>query len=209
MSNNKNGNKKNGNKNNPLLLIAGAVVVIALAVVFFLPEKENGDTTTVETVAAETTTDNGNESSAADDSASGDATASSDNGVQANVNENGDIVIPIGDITETATFYQYNSNGIDMAVFAVKASDGTVRTAFDTCQVCNGSPYAFFKQQGDTFQCQNCGNIYSLDMIGKERGGCNPVPITSEEATVTESEIIIPAQLLEDNAERFENWKKF
>ncbi|MDF2608533.1 MAG: putative rane protein [Lachnospiraceae bacterium] len=189
--------------------MAGAVIVIALAVIFFLPEKEKGDTTTVETVTAETTATNANDSSSAKDTASEEATASSDNGVQAEVNENGDVVIPIEDITETATFYQYNSNGTDMALFAVKASDGTIRTAFDTCQVCNGSPYAFFKQQGDTFQCQNCGNIYSLDMIGKERGGCNPVPIMSDEATVTDTEIIIPAQLLEENAVRFENWKKF
>jgi uncharacterized membrane protein len=99
--------------------------------------------------------------------------------------------------------------GTTVGLFALKASDGTIRTAFDTCQICNGSPYAFFIQQGDKFQCQNCGNIYSAEMIEQERGGCNPVPIMADEKTQTDTEITIPLKLIKDNAERFENWKKF
>lgn len=140
---------------------------------------------------------------------SNEAESGSNKEVVATLNEKGDLVINTGDITEEATFFQINHKGTDMAVLAVKADDGTIRTAFDTCQICNGSPYAYFEQSGDKFQCQNCGNVYSRDMLEKERGGCNPVPIMAEEKTVTDSEIIIPVEVLEANAERFENWKKF
>ena len=132
---------------------------------------------------------------------------SSNNEAEGALNEAGDLVINTGDIGDEATFFQVNVKGVDMAVLAVKAEDGTVRTAFDTCQICNGSPYAYFEQKGDKFQCQNCGNVYSRDMIEKERGGCNPVPIMADEKSETENEIIIPAKVLEDNAGRFKNWK--
>lgn len=128
--------------------------------------------------------------------------------VPATINEKGDVVIKIADISEEATFYQLNSGGIDMALFAVKASDGTIRTAFDTCQICNGSPFAYFNQYEDQFQCQNCGNYYRRDMIEQERGGCNPVPIMENEKVVTAEEIIIPAEIIEANAGRFKNWKR-
>lgn len=190
MSNKKSVNKKS----NPLLFVTIAVIVIALAVVILIPK---GDDLLV---SNETTTKAGSVAK---------EVASSDTAVAATLNENGDVVIQIADITETATFYSYESNGTAMGVFAVKSSDGTVRTALDTCQVCNGSPYAYFEQQGDTFQCKNCGNIYSLDMIEQERGGCNPVPVMTDEKIVTDTEIIIPAKVFEDNAARFENWKKF
>ena len=125
------------------------------------------------------------------------------------LNENGDVVIKEAD-TDNGVFLEYESkDGLTVGLLAVRASDGTVRTAFDTCQVCNGSPYAFFEQKGDQIQCQNCGNVYSLDMVEQERGGCNPIPIMADEKTVTDTEIIIPSALLEENAAIFENWKKF
>jgi hypothetical protein len=45
------------------------------------------------------------------------------------------IVIKKKDITSTATFIPYKVNGFDMEIIAVKASDGTIRTALNTCQV--------------------------------------------------------------------------
>jgi len=205
---NKNQSKKTGNqKSNSLLYVAIAVAVIAMVVVFIDPKGNENKTSDSEVVASNETTTS-NQANPTTNTPSEDI-ASSDTSVPAILNENGDVVIQIADITETATFYSYDSNGTAMGLFAVRASDGTVRTALDTCQVCNGSRYAYFIQQGDTFQCQNCGNIYSQDMIEQERGGCNPVPIMADEKTVTDTEIIIPAQLFEDNAVRFENWKKF
>jgi hypothetical protein len=204
-----NKNSKKNNKVNPLLIATIAVVIMAVVVVFYKPNDNKDKTNKAEVVdSTNTTTTNGettDTSSNSDTNTESSETAS----IPATLNEKGDVVIQVSDISETATFYDVEVEGTPMGLFAVKASDGTIRTAFNTCQVCNGSPYAFFKQQDDTFQCQNCGNIYSLDMIGQERGGCNPVPIMDDEKTVSDTEIVIPASLLKDNAAKFENWKQF
>ncbi|MDF2589651.1 MAG: hypothetical protein K0S41_3492 [Anaerocolumna sp.] len=206
---NKNSKNNKNKKVNPLFIATIAVVILAAVVVFYKPNDKKDNSNKAEVVdTTETTAVNdatNDTSSNSDTSTESSETAS----VPATLNENGDVVIQVSDISETATFYDVEVDGTPMGLFAVKASDGTIRTAFNTCQVCNGSPYAFFEQQGDTFQCQNCGNIYSLDMIGQERGGCNPVPIMDDEKTASDTEILIPASLLKDNAAKFENWKQF
>lgn len=198
MSNKKLAKQSKKQKVNPLFIAAMAVTIIAIAVVFVIPKKEQKDLSANET-----------EDVAGDITDSLPTESESDSSISATLNDNGDMVILTADITENATFYNVDADGVSMGLFAVKASDGTIRTAFNTCQICNGSPYAYFTQDGDNFQCQNCGNIYGVDMIEKERGGCNPVPITSDEKTVTDTEIIIPAKLIEENAGRFNNWMQF
>jgi uncharacterized membrane protein len=117
--------------------------------------------------------------------------------------------IPISEISETAQFYPVTVDGTRMEVVAVKAPDGTIRTAFNTCQVCNGSPKAYFKQSGTTLQCQNCGNKFPMSKVGVEAGGCNPVPIFDTEKTVTDESITIPYETLQANTYRFpSNWKQ-
>ncbi|WMJ87859.1 DUF2318 domain-containing protein [Anaerocolumna sp. MB42-C2] len=195
MANKKQIKKSEKQKVNPLMIGAVAVAAIAVSLVLFAPKGSKnsnaGSVNTTETIASANTAE---------------AAASSK---KAALNDDGDVVINVADITENATFYEYDFNGTTMGFFAVKASDGTIRTALNTCQVCNGSPYAYFEQQGDSFQCQNCGNQFSLDMIGQERGGCNPVPITEDDEKANDTKIVIPAKYFKDNAERFTNWKKF
>lgn len=210
MSNNKKTNQSKKKNTNPLLIAAIAVGVVAIAIVLLVPEKKKTilPDNTPNSANASNSSDTSNNSADTSDLADS-AIVSSENAIPAVFNEDGDVVIQTADISETATFYTMDVEGTTVGLFALKASDGTIRTAFDTCQICNGSPYAFFIQQGDKFQCQNCGNIYSAEMIEQERGGCNPVPIMADEKTQTDTEITIPLKLIKDNAERFENWKKF
>lgn len=119
-----------------------------------------------------------------------------------------DIVINKSEITETVKFYPTKVGKTNMEVLAVKASDGTIRTAFNTCQVCNGSPRAYYKQEGDILVCQNCGNQFSMDMIEQERGGCNPIPILKGDKTEDENSITISGDFIAQNKGLFtENWK--
>ncbi|NLE23734.1 MAG: DUF2318 domain-containing protein [Clostridiaceae bacterium] len=120
----------------------------------------------------------------------------------------GDIVITKSEITQTVKFYPIKVGKINMEVMAVKASDGTIRTAFNTCQVCNGSPRAYYKQEGDMVVCQNCGNKFSMDMIEVQRGGCNPIPIMSDDKTDSGDIITISGEFIKQNKGLFtENWK--
>ncbi|HML36875.1 MAG TPA: DUF2318 domain-containing protein [Bacillota bacterium] len=126
---------------------------------------------------------------------------------EATVNDNGDLVIAISDITENATFYAYNELDSKMGIIAVKASDGTIRTAFNTCQVCYDSGKGYYKQDGDFLTCQNCGNQFGRDDVEVAEGGCNPVPITDEYKRVTGDTITISKEFLEEAQAIFENWK--
>ncbi len=118
-----------------------------------------------------------------------------------------DYVIPVAGITETAIFYPIVVDGVEMELFAVKAPDGTIRTAFNTCQVCYDSGRGYYVQEGDTLVCQNCGNRFKTSDVEKVRGGCNPLPIVEEYKTVDENNITFPYELLQAAKEFFINWK--
>lgn len=119
-------------------------------------------------------------------------------------NENNNIEMNVSDVTEKAKFYVYNIDGIDIEIFAVKASDGTIRTAFNTCQVCSPSPKAYFVQNGKDFICQNCMNAFPIDRIGIERGGCNPIPISFDERKDEGEKIILTKEFVEGYKENFD-----
>ena len=120
----------------------------------------------------------------------------------------GNLVINKSSITSTATFYPYKVGNVNMEVLAVRASDGTIRTAFNTCQVCYDSGRGYYKLDGDTLVCQNCGNRFSADQVEQQRGGCNPVGITKEYKTETDQTITIKKDFFEQTQQIFANWKK-
>ncbi len=120
----------------------------------------------------------------------------------------GDLVIPKSEITETAKFYPYKAGNTAMEVVAVKAKDGTIRTALNTCQVCNNSGKGYYKQQGEALVCQNCGNVFKMDQVEKIKGGCNPVPVTTDDKTDDGANITIPKAFLEQNKDLFKTWKR-
>jgi Predicted membrane protein len=118
------------------------------------------------------------------------------------------IVIDKSKITSTVSFIPYKANGTNMEVIAVKAPDGTIRTAFNTCQVCFDSGRGYYKQQGDELVCQNCGNRFKISQVEKEKNGCNPVPVSEADKTDNGSTITISKAFLAQNAALFSNWKK-
>ncbi|MCD7957713.1 MAG: DUF2318 domain-containing protein [Lachnospiraceae bacterium] len=178
-------NIENKNRSRILPVIAGVVVVAAVAAVAVTRFAGNG---------------NGEEQSVSNSSTSDAQTA--------DYQSTGTIVIDTDEIGETASYYDYDADGTTVEVLAVTASDGSVRLALNTCQVCQGSPYAYFVQEGDSFICQNCGNVFSRDDIGLEAGGCNPVPVTEEYYEESDGVITISSDFLDGYKESFTNWKK-
>lgn len=123
------------------------------------------------------------------------------------VSSTGDLKIPISEVSEKAKYYPYTVNGTKMEVVALKASDGTIRTAFNTCQVCFDSGRGYYKQEGNELVCQNCGNRFQADQVEIVKGGCNPVPIMKENKTDDGTNITISKDFLEQNKDLFANWK--
>lgn len=122
--------------------------------------------------------------------------------------EKGDsLVIKTEDLSEDAEFYPVEVDGTEMEVMAVKDAKGTVRTAFNTCQICYDSGNGYYKQEGDKLVCQNCGNSFTMDQVGETAGGCNPWPILESDRTLVDGEIQISYDFLRDSADIFANWK--
>ncbi|MDR0584355.1 MAG: DUF2318 domain-containing protein [Treponema sp.] len=119
-----------------------------------------------------------------------------------------DLVIRISEITENAVFYPVDIEGTRIEVLAVKAPDGTIRTAFNTCQVCYASGRGFYKQQGTVLVCQNCGNRFRMSQVEVRSGGCNPVPIFPRNKTVTDADITISRDFLKEAKAVFARWRR-
>ncbi len=118
-----------------------------------------------------------------------------------------DLVIPASTITQNASFIPAEVDGTKIEVIAVRDSQGSIRTAYNTCQVCYGSETAYYKQSGNFLVCQNCGNRFSMNHVGIKSGGCNPYPITESDRTLSADSIIIPYESLVKAKVIFSGWR--
>jgi hypothetical protein len=119
-----------------------------------------------------------------------------------------DLVIRKSDVSSTAQFYPVRIDGTLLEVLAVKAPDGTIRTAFNTCQVCYRSGRGYYVQNGSVLVCQNCGNRFRMSQVEVRSGGCNPVPIFPANKVEDADTITISKDVLKQAAVIFANWKK-
>lgn len=118
------------------------------------------------------------------------------------------IVIDKTAISSTASFIPYELSDNYMEIIAIKSSDGSIRTALNTCQVCYDSGRGNYDQVGDKLVCNNCRNVFSIEDVEIIRGGCNPIPITGKNKVEDAETITISGQFLNDNNFYFARWQK-
>lgn len=96
---------------------------------------------------------------------------------------NGVVSIPLAKVGDgKAHFYKYESDGKAIVFFLVKAADGSIKSAFDACDVCFLEKKGY-EQQGDSVVCKNCNKKFAISRIGPhESGGCNPCSLPHKEA---------------------------
>ena len=116
---------------------------------------------------------------------------------------NGEISIDADTLTSNPMYINYESNGTNIQLIAVKGSDGTPRLSLNTCQVCNPSPRAYFKEQNGRLVCQNCGNVFTIDSVGETTGGCNPMYIDYKN---TDGKLTVTVADLDTYADQFASW---
>lgn len=122
----------------------------------------------------------------------------------ATLDDNGNIILNEEEITSSATFLNYEVDNVQIGFVVVRGTDGNVRIALNTCQVCNPSPNAYFIQVGEYLECQNCGNRFHIDKVGILRGGCNPAPV--DEMTQEDGVITISGEYARTYIDNFKNW---
>ncbi|MBP2673994.1 MAG: hypothetical protein H6Q84_834 [Deltaproteobacteria bacterium] len=78
-----------------------------------------------------------------------------------------------------ALFLSMDAGGRQVRYFALRSPDGAYRAALDACDVCYRSNKGY-RQEGDRMVCNNCGQTFASDRIGKAKGGCNPHPLANK-----------------------------
>lgn len=114
---------------------------------------------------------------------------------------NGVVSIPAGKLADgKAHFFKINDGGREISFFAVKAADGSFKTAFDACDSCFHAKKGY-DQQGDRMHCKNCNRKFAIDRLGPNAtGGCNPGYLPHQ---MNGSNVVIKASDLKDGARYF------
>jgi uncharacterized membrane protein len=113
---------------------------------------------------------------------------------------NGVVSLPAAKLSDKAKFYKFVDGGKEIAFFAVKAADGSIKTAFDACDSCYRSKKGY-EQQGDKMNCNNCNQKFAVAKLGPNAtGGCNPGYLPHQQAGAS---ITIKASDLKDGARYF------
>ncbi|OVE74667.1 hypothetical protein BVX95_01685 [archaeon D22] len=117
------------------------------------------------------------------------------------INNNDYFRISLEDVTDEAAFYSQTVDGVEVKFFAVRASDGSIRTAFDACDVCHGAKKGY-TQVGNEMRCNNCGLHFAIDTLGeKNKGsGCWPSHLNHE---IINGEVVISKEDLKDKKYMF------
>ena len=117
------------------------------------------------------------------------------------------LTIRVSELAEEPALIDWKQDGVDMQLLALKGEGGEVQLAYNTCQSCAGSPYAYFEYANGVLTCQNCGNRFGLDSVGRVAGGCNPKPVS--DYSVEGDMVVIPDSELASVAPAFKTWKAF
>jgi hypothetical protein len=92
--------------------------------------------------------------------------------------ESGAVQLPVATFDDhKAHHYTYMHEGQPIEFFVLQSQDGTIRAAFNACDVCFDSKKGY-TQDGDFMVCNNCGRRFPADQINVVQGGCNPSPLT-------------------------------
>jgi uncharacterized membrane protein len=98
-----------------------------------------------------------------------------------------------------AHFYRFQGQNGPIDFFVVKSSDGVIRSAFDTCDVCYKERKGY-RQEGHEMVCNNCDQRFPTDRINVIKGGCNPAPLKRE---LSGEVLVIAANDIEQGARYF------
>jgi uncharacterized membrane protein len=114
---------------------------------------------------------------------------------------NGEVSIPAAKVANgKAHFYKFEDSGKEIAFFVVKASDGSIKSAFDACDSCYRDKKGY-EQQDDMMRCRNCNQRFAIKRIGPNAtGGCNPGYLPNR---VVGGNVVISASDLKGGAKFF------
>ncbi len=95
--------------------------------------------------------------------------------------KDGTLKIPTKDVSDgTAHYFKVKADdGMSVSFFVLMSTDGVIRAAIDSCDVCYRSGKGYI-QEGDFMVCTNCGKRFASSRINDVKGGCNPAPLNRQ-----------------------------
>lgn len=167
---------KKRKRSNALLLplTAGIMVFLALIVVFVIPkstDKERNDTV------------------ASGDIEAGASVQTAD--AAAEINEDGNLVIYADRLSQEQVSFIRISENSRIELLSRLGDDGMVKAALGTCQSCNGSPRAYYTQEGSELKCNNCGLTFPISVLDSPGGGCHPIMLDEESMKYDGNDLVI------------------
>ncbi|MFR5794348.1 MAG: hypothetical protein ACLUI3_01395 [Christensenellales bacterium] len=101
----------------------------------------------------------------------------------------GDMTIALDTLGETPAFADGTIDGQPMQVIAVRDSDGTVRLSYNTCQVCQGSPWAYSSCKTASLSARTAATLFPFRY---RQGGYGCMPLMVPAYTLTDTSVVIP-----------------
>lgn len=106
-------------------------------------------------------------------------------------NAEGNIVIRSKDLSSAQVSFIRIGADSKIELLARMGGDGRAKAALGTCQSCNGSPAAYYTQEGSLLKCNNCGLTFPLSVLDAPGGGCHPIMIDASLIQETQDGLIL------------------
>ena len=91
------------------------------------------------------------------------------------MDENGHLIIYADKLSSERISFIWVSDDSRIELLTRVGDDGMVKATLGTCQSCNGSPRAYYTQEGDKLKCNNCGLTFPISVLDNPGGGCHPI----------------------------------
>ena len=123
----------------------------------------------------------------------GDKTAGS---AYAEQDGDGNVVIRRSALSSDQVSFIRIAEDSNIELLARIGEDGGIKVALGTCQACNGSPRAYYTQEGDVLKCNNCGLTFPLAVLDEPGGCCHPLMFSSSFVQVSDGEVRLNLEAL-------------
>ena len=108
----------------------------------------------------------------------------------------GNIVIRRSALSSDQVSFIRIAEDSNIELLARIGEDGGIKVALGTCQACNGSPRAYYTQEGDVLKCNNCGLTFPLAVLDEPGGGCHPLMFSSSFVQASDGEVRLNLEAL-------------
>ena len=116
--------------------------------------------------------------------------------LEGELTEDGELLIRADSLSADQVSFIQVPGDSRIELVARLGDDGTAKVALGTCQSCNGSPGAYYTQEGDELVCNNCGLTFPLTVLDSPGGGCHPIMLDEQVLNTQDADVLVDTDAL-------------